>query len=105
MAGQWPPSSRVIFFKLGATACMICLPVAVEPVKATLATRGCSTKTLPASAFEPVTTLTTPGGIPPSIRARQNVEGERGVTGGGLTTQAQPEASAGPSFQLKSERG
>ena len=45
---------------------MISWPVVVSPVKATLPTPGCAAIAAPAVPPGPVTTLTTPGGIPAS---------------------------------------
>ena len=40
IAADLPPSSRKTFFSVGAAAAMIARPVAVEPVKETMSTRG-----------------------------------------------------------------
>ena len=54
------------------------LPTAVDPVKATLSTPGCSTRAAPVCPA-PVTMLSTPGGSPASAASSANSErGERG---------------------------
>ena len=61
MLAALPPSSRVSFLRVPATARAIDLPTSVEPVNATLSTSACSTTARPVSPA-PVTMLTTPGG-------------------------------------------
>ena len=61
MFAALPPSSRVSFLRVPATARAIDRPTSVEPVNATLSTSGCSTTARPVSPA-PVTMLTTPGG-------------------------------------------
>lgn len=62
MLGLLPPSSRVTGIRLCEAYCMISRPVVVSPVNATLAMRSLEANGLPASAPNPLTTLTTPGG-------------------------------------------
>ena len=80
-------------------------PVASEPVKATLATFGCSTSGVPTSAPKPVTTLTTPGGKPACSISFMNSSAEAEVYSDGLTTTVLPAASAGASFHASSSNG
>ena len=65
------------------------------PVKATLATSGCSTSGAPTSAPKPVTTLTTPGGKPAASTSFMNSRAEADVNSDGLITIVLPAASAG----------
>jgi hypothetical protein len=61
MFAALPPSSSVTFLSVPATARAIILPTAVLPVKATLATSGCVTSSMPISPG-PVMMFTAPGG-------------------------------------------
>ena len=99
MFADFPPSSRKHFFTVAEQACMIARPVAVEPVKLTMSTRGSFTSASPASAPEDGRTFTTPGGMSVlSAISRPRMVAVHGVSGAGLITTVQPEASAGPSF-------
>ena len=60
MLGDLPPSSKRTRVMLRATDAAIALPIAVDPVNATLSTLGSLTSASPA-ATPPVTTLKTPG--------------------------------------------
>lgn len=57
-----PPSSEVTGIRFWLAYCMISRPVVVSPVKAILEIRLLDASGLPASAPNPLTTLTTPGG-------------------------------------------
>ena len=70
-------------------------PTAVLPVKLTMSTSGDSTSAAPASAPDPVTMLTTPGGKPASSMTRPISSTLNGSWGAGLTTTVLPAASAG----------
>ena len=70
-----PPSSRVTRLMVPAAPAMIPFPTSVEPVKATLATSGCSTSRFPTLLPGPTTTLTTPSGMPASTRYTLELEG------------------------------
>src|SRR3954465_4599892 len=80
-------------------------PVMSEPVNAILATLGWSTSGEPASAPKPVTTFTTPGGMPAraTILANSSVEAE-GYSDG-LITAVLPAARHGASFHASSRSG
>lgn len=66
MKGDFPPNSKVIFFKLLMEHLyMINYPTSVEPVNAILSIFGCSTNIAPVSP-NPGKTLTTPLGNPAS---------------------------------------
>ena len=54
----------------------------------------------PASSPNPVTTLKTPSGKPARSTSAANSNVEAGACSAGLTTNVQPAASAGASFQL-----
>ena len=66
MFGLLPPSSRLIFFTLFEASRMISWPVVVSPVNATLPMPSCAAIAAPAVPPGPVTTLSTPGGMPAS---------------------------------------
>ena len=66
MFGLLPPSSSEIFFTLPDASRMISWPVVVSPVNATLPTPGCAAMAAPADPPGPVTTLSTPAGMPAS---------------------------------------
>ena len=100
MAGFLPPSSSVTPVSVSAAARAICLPVAVEPVKLTLAMRGCEVSAAPQTAPLPVTTLNTPSGIPASLASSATRNRVSGVVSDGLITMEQPAASAGITFHM-----
>ena len=78
---------------------LISTPVSVWPVKLMTRTSGCATIGLPTSPPLPVTTLTTPGGIPPSRSSSTKRTRQAGVSEAGLMTAVLPQISAGNSFQ------
>src|SRR2546421_12625507 len=80
-------------------------PVAVEPVKAILATPGCSARYCPATAPSPGTTFTTPSGNPTSAINSATRRLESGVSSAGLITTQFPAASAGAILQPVDMRG
>ena len=102
--GQLPPSSSVSRLMLGHER-WIARPVALDPVKAILSTSGCSTSAWPATDPAPVTTPTTPGGMPASTTFAAMASAVKGVISAGLTTIVQPAASAPQSFQPISSAG
>ena len=63
MLGLLPPSSRVTGMRFCDAYCMIKRPVVVSPVKAIFLMRALDANGLPASTPNPLTMLTTPGGI------------------------------------------
>ncbi len=93
MQGSLPPSSSTTFLRKGAAAAITFLPVGVEPVSATLRMSGWVTMALPVPW--PSTTLTTPSGSPPSIRASMHLRVASGVVEDGLSTTQLPAAMAG----------
>ena len=104
MFAALPPSSRVSFLAVPATARAICLPTSVEPVNATLLTSGCATSAAPAVP-SPVRTLTTPGGSPACWHTSASSSAVSGVVSAGLSTQVLPAARAGASFQAAIRSG
>ena len=93
-----PPSSSVTRLIVCAAAAAIRRPTSVEPVNATLATSGCSTRRLPATEPGPATTLSTPSGSPASRAMRSSSSAVSGVSSAGLRTTVLPAASAGATF-------
>ena len=90
------PSSRLTFF-FGARS-FSAQPTPPEPVKVIALTRSSSTRTSPISADGPTTTLSQPGGRPASSSSSASISAESGVWLAGLSTTAQPAASAGASL-------
>src|SRR5215468_802595 len=106
MFGDLPPSSSETFLKLLAANSFTRAPVTVPPVKATFATFGWVTSGSPTTDPNPVTTLTTPGGMSASsMTRRMNSRSEADVYSDGLITAVHPAASAGASFQPASING
>ena len=106
MLGDLPPSSSETFLNVLAANSLTRAPVALPPVKATLATFGWVTSGSPTTGPYPVTTLTTPGGSPNStITSFTNSSREADVYSEGLMTTVQPAAKAGANFQVVSISG
>ena len=95
MLADLPPSSSVTRLIVAAAPAAIERPTSVEPVKAILATSGCSTRRCPHVAPGPTTTLTTPSGSPPRAPARRSAARVSGVSSAGFSTTVLPAASAG----------
>ena len=98
MLALLPPSSRVTRFTCSAHPAMMRLPTAVDPVKATLRTVGCSTSRQPASVPVPTTTFSTPSGMPASSASSAMRIVVSGVISAGFSTAVLPAARAGPIF-------
>src|SRR5271154_5305760 len=96
--GDLPPSSRVTRFSVSAALLTIILPTAALPVNAILSTPGCATSAAPVVSPGPLMIFTTPGGTPHSSNQFATSIAVNGVCSAGLSTQAQPAASAGASF-------
>src|SRR3984957_18068179 len=106
MLGLLPPSSRVSFFRLLAPeASTISLPHSVEPVKATLSTSSWAARAAPAVSPKPVTTFTTPSGMPASAISWASSSAVSGVCSAGLSTMQLPVVRAGPSFHAAISSG
>jgi hypothetical protein len=93
-----PPSSSVTRLIVAAAPAAIDRPTSVEPVKAILATSGCSTSRRPHSRPGPATTLTTPSGRPASSARAPKRSAVSGVNSAGFNTTVLPAASAGAIF-------
>jgi hypothetical protein len=94
-----PPSSRKTFLMLPAPARITVRPVAVEPVKVIMSTRGSSASCWPTSCREETTTLNTPAGMSvSSATMRPSTVADHGVSGAGLSTTVLPAARAGTAF-------
>ena len=87
------PSSSVTRF-FGARS-RIPQPTGTEPVNEISLTRSSPTRTSPISALGPTTTLSQPGGRPASSSSSASKSADSGVWVAGLSTTAQPAASAG----------
>ena len=103
MHGSLPPSSSVTFFNASAARAMTLRPVGVEPVRAILRMRGWPTIASPVAG--PSTTLTTPSGRPPSMRASMQASVDSGVVLAGLRTTVFPAAIAGATLLAASVSG
>ncbi len=90
-----PPSSRATRLTAAPAAAPIRRPTAVEPVKETRSTPGCSARACPATGPRPVTRLKTPAGTPASCTASAKSWAVSGVSSAGFSTIVQPAASAG----------
>ena len=99
MLGFLPPSSSAIFFTVPDAVAMIRLPVPRPPVKETRSTRGSSLSSAPACGPSPSTRLATPAGTPASSSSRIRWMAVWGESSLGLSTNVQPAASAGATFQ------
>src|ERR1051325_9418830 len=98
MLADLPPSSREIRFVFVAAALMTAWPVAVEPVKAILSTRGDPAITCPTTAplsMSLVTTFKAPGGNPASLSCFANSKLGPEQRWDGLRTTVQPTATPG----------
>ena len=99
MLGFLPPSSSATFFTVPDAVAMIRLPVPSPPVKETRSTRGSSLSGAPAFGPSPTTRLPTPAGRPASSSSRIRWIAVWGESSLGLSTNVQPAASAGATFQ------
>ena len=103
--GDFPPSSIDRPLRLSAADRMMTCPVVVSPVNEIRGTPGCATSAAPASSPMPCTMLNTPSGTPASVMISGSSDADSGVHSAGLSTTAQPEASAGASFHDSSMNG
>ena len=99
MNGALPPSSIETFFTVCAHWASSSLPVAVEPVNVSLRTSGLPVISPPMARASPVTTLTTPAGMPARCASSARASAEKGVWDAGLITMVQPAARAGASLR------
>src|ERR1700759_4744174 len=100
-----PPSSSVTRLIVSAAPRAIPRPTSVEPVKAILATSGCSTRRLPQTLPGPTTTFSTPSGIPAKRAVPSSRTALSGVSSAGFKTIVLPAASAGATFQAAIVKG
>src|SRR5512146_487402 len=100
MNGALPPSSSDTFFTVLAHCCISSLPTSVEPVNVNLRTSGFVVSSLPIGPEVPVTTDSTPLGMPARSASTHNASAEYGVWLAGLMTMVQPAASAGPALRV-----
>ncbi len=105
MTGDLPPSSSDTRVMWSTAARCTRLPTSVDPVNAILLTPGCEASAAPAVGPRPVTTFTTPGGIPASSTSSPKRNALRGVSSAGFSTTVHPAASAGPIFQAAISSG
>ena len=80
-------------------------PIAVDPVKEILRTRGSVTSMSPSSAPGPVSTESTPSGKPASTKHAASASAVSGVVRAGLRTTELPAASAGATLCSTSKAG
>ena len=104
MFGDLPPSSSVTRLSALPAFAPISRPTAVEPVKAILSTPGWSTSAAPVSP-SPVTTFSTPAGMPASSASSPTRSAVSGVCSAGLSTIVQPAARAGAIFHAAISSG
>ena len=96
MCADLPPSSSSVFFTVGAPAARIARPVAVDPVKVIMSTRGSADSAAPTSLALETTTLNTPAGMSvSSATMRPYSLPDHGVSCAGLSTTVLPAISAG----------
>jgi hypothetical protein len=99
MLGDLPPhSSDTRFMFERAAQAMMCLPVAVEPVKPMPSTSMCRASASPAVRPKPGTTLNTPFGTPAACASSASRSAVSGDFSEGLSTTELPAARMGPSF-------
>ncbi|MGY3454872.1 hypothetical protein ACVWW5_000322 [Bradyrhizobium sp. LM3.4] len=103
--GALPPSSRPSRFTPTEACWYRILPTAVDPVKPTKRTAGCSHSTLPIGAASPVTMLNTPLGTPAFSASTASANADSGVSLAGFSTTVQPAASAGETLRVIIEFG
>jgi hypothetical protein len=92
--GAWPPSSIENRFMPSAHSRASCLPTGIEPVNDTFRMIGEAIRYEDTSAGVPVTTLTTPGGMPAAAAASAIMNVADGASSAGLMMMEQPAASA-----------
>ena len=85
MLADLPPSSRNTFFTVSDALAMMRRPVAVEPVKVIMSTRGSVVSTSPTMWSDEATTFTTPAGMSvSSAMMRPRHVADHGVSGAGF---------------------
>ena len=76
------------------------LPTGVEPVNDTMRTAGWASSASPATRPAPVSTLTTPSGMPAVRQSSASIREVSGVISAGFSTIVLPAAIAGRTFQM-----
>mmetsp|Transcript_39679 Transcript_39679/g.93994 ORF Transcript_39679/g.93994 Transcript_39679/m.93994 type:complete len:249 (-) Transcript_39679:618-1364(-) len=99
-----PPSSIVSLHPVPASDLRMLRPTGVLPVNAILSSPGCVERCC-AISLSPLTTFTTPAGIPASRTIWQKAQAVRRVEGAGLSTIVHPVASAGATFHASMSSG
>ena len=84
MNGALPPSSSESFLTVSAHCAISMRPTSVEPVNDSLRTIGFALSSPPIAFESPVTTLSTPFGMPARSASSASASAESGVWLGGL---------------------
>jgi hypothetical protein len=100
MTGLWPPISSCTRFADRDAFSRIPRPVSVDPVKEIASTPSCSTIAAPTLLPAPITTLTTPAGIPALSRASIRRSPVRAASSASFSTTVLPKTRAGASFHV-----
>ncbi|MCY1241314.1 hypothetical protein D9M72_542080 [compost metagenome] len=100
MKGALPPSSIDTFLMVDAVCAISTRPTSVEPVKVSLRTSGLLLISPPMALADPVTTDSTPAGMPARSASATSASAVSGVCDAGLSTMVQPTASAGPALRV-----
>ena len=104
----FPPNSSKLFPKRAPTVCATLLPMAVEPVAETKATRGSSAIHRPTSA-PPLSKQETPLGMlfssSTSLMIRWQAKLQKGAFSLGFQTHTFPQTQAKATFQLQTATG
>ena len=100
-----PPSSNDTARGPVAAAAITRRAVGALPVNASLSTFGCSARAAPATGPSPGHTLRAPAGSPASASIAARTRHDSGASSDGLSTTAQPAASAGSTFHTPMSRG
>ncbi len=80
---------------MGADWAIRMRPTSVEPVNDSLRTMGLAVSTAPMVLASPVTTWSTPAGMPARCASSARAKADSGVRSEGLMTMAHPAASGG----------
>ncbi|MNL17429.1 hypothetical protein D3C87_1385220 [compost metagenome] len=100
MNGALPPSSSERRFTVGADCAIRMRPTSVDPVNDSLRTMGLPVSTAPMVLASPVTTWSTPAGMPARCASSASAKADSGVSSAGLMTMAHPAAKAGPALRV-----
>lgn len=100
MSAAFPPSSRLIFFKVVEARPASFFPTPVDPVKLNLLINGFVANSVAAARSLVVHTLMQAAGIPASTASLVRAKQECGVSLGGFMTTEQPAARAGATLRV-----